>query len=233
MKINMKNQERTEMKWPARIRIIPTLLVASAALLMTCCGYGLQTSHNELIEKEGVRRIYVKPLINNTFKPGIENVVYNALVRTLLAHHRVKLTSSINDADAILDGAVVEAQFGVSGSTTATALPPLGLSIPSKDGPPAPPKLIQVPGDTQVASIYTASLTCSFSLYRPTPLPPGRKAAIWSGGFSNARPFPASNQLDVPGTTSALINESEFERALSDIATSMMEDLHEQMLAMF
>ena len=41
------------------------------------------------------------------------------------------------------------------------------------------------------------------------------------------------NQLGVIGNTSALINDSEFERSLADLAASMMGDLHESMLAMF
>ena len=60
-----------------------------------------------------------------------------------------------------------------------------------------------------------------------------KRSVIWSSTFSRSKPFPGANQLDVPGTTSSLINDSEFDRALSDLSRSMMDDVHESMLAMF
>jgi hypothetical protein len=56
---------------------------------------------------------------------------------------------------------------------------------------------------------------------------------LWSGGFSKSKPFPANNQLGVFGTTSALINESEFDRVLRDLAEGIAADMHESMLAGF
>jgi DNA polymerase III delta subunit len=187
------------------------LLTVLPFALLAGCGYTLQNSHSEMLEKEGIRTIYVKPLINNTFKPGIENVVYNALIRTLLSHGRVKLAHNEADADAVLQGNVDSAAFTVAGLTTASALPPGISSTPGID--------LQ---NTQVASVYSAYLSCDFTLVRRV-VPPGKRKVVWSAPFSRSLPFASANQLDVPGTTSALINESEFERALADMAVSMMK----------
>jgi hypothetical protein len=200
-------------------------LLFSLMPLLSGCGYAFQNSKNPLAEKEGVRKIYVKPLVNNTYKPGIENVVYNALIRTLSVHRRVVLVNRADDADAELSGSVGAAGYGMSAAVNANQL----LGFPRNGG-----ALGQ--GDQrstiQIAYEYSASLTCTFSLTR-VHHEPGRKDAIWGAGFSRNKLFNAANQLGPQGDTSALINESEFDRALSDLAASMMDDVHESMLAMF
>lgn len=207
----------------ARHLWIPILALVSA-LSSAGCGYVLQNSHSELLDKEGIRKVYVKPLFNATYKPGVENVVYNALIRTILAHRRVKVVQHESDADAVLQGTVTQAQFASIAGAAASSLPPTLTA-------PIPGSGLDI-GNITIASVYNATLGCSFSLVRTVNIP-GKKALVWSGAFTRNEPFPASNQLDVPGTTSALINESEFERALSDMATNMMGDVHESMLAMF
>jgi hypothetical protein len=83
-----------------------------------------------------------------------------------------------------------------------------------------------------IATEYEATLSCSFVLTRTHPVP-GKRAILWTSSFSRGAPFAGNNQLGVQGDTSALINQSEFERKLVDLAASMMGDLHESMLAMF
>jgi hypothetical protein len=192
--------------------------LAALLFLVSGCGYTLQNSHNPLADREGVRRVYVSPLVNNTYKGGVENLVFNALVRVLAAHHRITLVQNPEDADAILNGTVAEAFSAASAATSAANLNPVGLLNR---------------GDVIVASEYTAVLTCRFDLLRRGAIPPGKKATLWTSTFSRSKPFPAANQVGSLGTTSALINDSEFDRALSDLASSMMGDVHESMLAMF
>ena len=186
------------------------------------CGYGLQTSHNPLFLREGVRRVYVPPLVNNTYKAGVENVVYRNLIRTLVGSGKLVLVHSPEDSDAILQGTVQTALFGGSAASVATVagLNPLGLgaTLPAKD--------------FQISTEYMASLTCSFSLVRRNP-PRGKAAQLWGSSFSREKPFPAANQLGVLGATSSLINESEFDRTLNDLARSMMDDVQESMLSLF
>jgi len=188
-----------------------------SSFLFQGCGYTLQGSRNELLEKENIRRIYVQPMKNSTFKAGVEHVVYNALIRTLVAGRRVSIVKLPEEADAILIGSIVTAFAAISGSTNMTSLQPGNVFADDK---------------IVVGTIYVATLNCSFSLVRRN-VPPGQRATVWSSSFSRTKSYPAAIQLDVPGTTSSLINESEFDRALGDLAGSMMLDLHESMLAMF
>jgi hypothetical protein len=206
---------------------IPSLvipLLAGILLLsgsgVTGCGYSFQNSHNPLEYREGIRRVYVSPVINNTYKPGVENLVYNQLIRIFSSHRRVAVVQDPEQADAVLQGTVVDALYAGGPGTTVINLNPQGLG----QALPTAPFVI--------STIYTANLNCAFSLIRRNSLP-GKKGIVWASSFARSKQFPASNQLDVPGTTSALINESEFDRALQDLAHSMMDDLHESMLAMF
>lgn len=189
------------------------------ALFLGGCGYTLQVSNNPLL-KQGIRKIYVPPVSNSTYKPGVESTVYNNLIRTILAHKKIILVHNPQKADAVLYGSVNTAMFSSAAGTTVGGLNPQGLggSLPT-----AP---------FVISTIYTANLACSFSLVRTKPKK-GQDSTVWSATFNRSEPFPASNQLDVPGTTSALINDSEFDRALSDLSRSMMDDVHESMLAMF
>jgi hypothetical protein len=193
------------------------LAVLAFLTVLTGCGYGFQTSHSPLSEKEGIRKIYVASLVNNTYKPGVENIVYNAVLQSLSAHRRVKLVSSPDQADAILKGFVNGASYVSDASATSTS-----TYIPTN----------LAAENVLIATEYVADLNCSFSLERLHPQP-GQRKIVWTSGFDRTTPFGASNQIGVLGTTSALINESEFDRALSTMAISMGEDVHESMLAMF
>ena len=199
-----------------------SLISSLMLLLVQGCGYSLQGSRNELLEKEQIRRIFVQPLKNDTYKAGIENVMYNALIKTLAAGRRVVLVKQPEQADAILAGTVHMAAPSISGSTTMNYLSPASVS--------SNPNLVNP--NIVVATVYVATLHCSFNLIRRNP-PPGKRDAVWSSTFTRTKSYPAATQLDVPGTTSSLINESEFDRALSDLAGPMMQDVHESMLAMF
>jgi len=196
------------------------LLAVVLGLGFVGCGYTFQNSKNPLYLKEGVQKIYLQPMVNNSYKPGIENVLYNNLVRTLSIHQRVTLVSSKDDADAVLSGTIDWAGYGTSANSSVAGLRPipLGVGLPTAGFP--------------VATEYMASLSCNFVLTR-TKSKKGKKSVVWASSFSRAKPFPAANQLGVPGTTSALINDSEFDRAISDLSRSMMDDVHESMVGMF
>lgn len=183
---------------------------------MAGCGYGFQSSRNPLKEKYGIERVYVAPVANDSFKAGVENLVYNQVVKRITTHGRLKLVSRPEDAEATLSGTVGSAEYGPSASTTADKLFPLGRGQP----------------DTAVASLYTANLACSFTLGRRAS-EARRESQVWAGSFSRAKSFPGNNQIGAFGTTSPLINDSEFDRALFDLAESIASDLHESLLAVF
>jgi hypothetical protein len=186
-----------------------------AALFLSACAYSFQSSRNPLAEREGIRRIYIASVVNNSYKPGVENLIYNTVQRALSMHRRVVLVDRPEEADGLLQGTVNNASATVNAITSAAALDPPGV------GP-----------DAGVASEYLATLDCSFTLLRQKSVP-GKNDVVWTGGFTKARPFPGNNRVGVLGTTSALINESEFERMLQEIALRMAEDVHESMLAQF
>jgi hypothetical protein len=196
--------------------------IAGLAIWAMGCGYTLQNSKSPLFEKEGVSRIYVKPVINNSYKAGVENMVYNALMRSLSASRRVVLVHDPEQSDAVLQGTVV----------TADAIP--GPTAQSENlSKKATNRVdLSIPTGIPVTTEYTAALTVNFSLTRTKPSLKKRNN-IWSANFDRRQPFPAANQLGPVGTTSALINDSQFDRALSELAQKMMVDVNESMLGMF
>ena len=186
------------------------------------CGYMFQNSRNSVLEEQGIHSIYISPLINNTYKPGVENLVYNQVVKRIATHRRVGMTGKPENADVVLRGSVDYAEYVVASSSTADTIFPSGV-IPSLTGP----------SDLVVATSYSAILRCTFSLVRSHPTRDKKTGLLWASGFSKSKNFPGNNQLDIFGTTSPLINDSEFNRALRDIAEGIASDLHESMLSMF
>lgn len=183
------------------------------------CGYTLQGVHSQILEKEGIRRIFIAPVINNSYKSGVENQVYNALLKKLANQYSIIFVRSPEEADAVLQGVVQSALYAMSAPTTGDQLPksPGGTGDFSK---------------IQIASVYQSRLDCSFSLVRRNP-PSGKPAEVWNVSLSRTLPFPGANQLGALGTTSALINESEFDRSLSEMAQAMALDVRESILNRF
>ncbi len=179
------------------------------------CGYTLQNSRSNSLREEGIEKIYIAPVKNLTFKPGLENVFYNELVQILRAGRRVKIVERPENSDAILQAQVVQAVYVPTASTSADSIFPVGV--------PA----ILIP----VATEYQADVTSSFLLSRQKAGMP--TTAVWESGFTRSRRFAANNQKIEYGSTSGLINESEFERTIREIAHGMMMDVHEAMLARF
>lgn len=188
---------------------------AALSFCLSGCGYTLQTSSSPLREQYGIEKIYVEPIVNNSYKPGVENIVYNELLRTLNGGRRVQIVRNEKDADAILRGSVSGADSVPGASIPANRLKPVESG----------------PSNVFVAIEYMATLSCEFKLLRAVDGKPGKM--IWNSGFSRSHAYPGNNQLGVAGATSQLINESEFDRVLGDLARMMMDELHESMLAMF
>ncbi len=197
------------------------ILCLAAWVSLGGCGYTLQTSKNPIYDELGIHRVYVAPLVNDTYKPGVENLVYNEVVKTISQNRRVKVVQNIEDADAVLSGTVNSAYYATLATTGGDSL------YPSKELPG-----LAGPANIRVSSFYGANLGCSFSLKYRKPRK-GKSDELWSSGFSRNKSFPGNNQMGVFGTTSALINDSEFDRALRELAEGISNDLHESMLAMF
>lgn len=196
---------------------------AACLLALSGCGYTLQNSRSNELAEIGIHRVFIAPLGNNSFKAGVEQVVFNSLQRTLTQGGRVKVVNRAEEADAVVEGVVIDARSTVSVSTPARQQRSAGdVALNEEDAV----------GNVLVASEYLAYLECRFSLIKRKPREKER-SQVWSGTFARARPFPGSNALGILGNTSGLINDTEFDRALFELARSMMGDVHESMLARF
>lgn len=231
--MNSPTRQKSALHWSSQLITAAAgiSLLGGVALTHSSCGYSLQRSNSPHLARRGIRKVYVAPVVNNTYKAGVENLVYNALLKAIASGGGVRLVSDKDEADAILTGTVTTAQYALASSTSAKDLNPKNTG----------------PSDRQVATLYQASLGCAFALERtrlpkpPKKLPAGvtpESAAdfakhIWSSSFGRSKNFSANTQLGVLGTTAALINDSEFDRALHDLAESMMGDVHESMTALF
>ncbi len=196
-------------------------LLLGLLLLEVGCGYTLNNRRREELAKVGVRTVFVKPIENNSYKPGVENSLYNHVVATLAATRSFRIVLSESEADAILVGSVINASTRVVAS-------PLGSQV----FPSGRIKGITGPSDRLIASIYSLNLRSFFSLNR-TARSGQSGEVIWSAEFSRDQVYTGNNQLGPYGTTSALINESEFYRALELVGEAMATDIHESITARF
>jgi len=201
----------------ANHRYLKLLAIFAGLILLPACGYSLRTSQfQSRLSRDGISRIYIHPIANDTFRPGIENVVFNAVMRSMGGTTGVRATSNLAQADAELFGTVTRVDRPVSGQTKASDLSPKNLGSSS----------------ILVAVEYQAVLDCSFILKR-RPRAELASAEIWKGSFSRSKPFPGNNQIWSLGSTSALINDSELDRSLTDIAEQMGRDVVQSMLETF
>jgi hypothetical protein len=188
---------------------------AGSGVGLSGCSYAFENSRTNSLKDINVTSIYVAPAKNLSFKPGVENVVYNELVQALLTGHRVKLVDRPELADALLETRIERALYTRSADTDAASVFPIAVNA------------IQI----RVATEYQAEVLCSFHLKRQRA---GVGAeTLWESSFSRQRRFAANNQKIEFGTTSGLINESEFDRTLQEVAHGMMQDVQEAMVARF
>jgi hypothetical protein len=82
----------------ARAAVLPVVLVALAG-----CGYQAVRYRSAL---PGVETLAIGPLANDTFEPGLESVVLDALRREALARGGLRLVEDPKAADLVLSGAV-------------------------------------------------------------------------------------------------------------------------------
>jgi outer membrane lipopolysaccharide assembly protein LptE/RlpB len=111
---------------------LAVLLAPLAAVALGGCGYSLRTSL-----PPGIQSIHVPVLENRTQEPGIEDFITQALTQAVVQSGRVRIARNAQDADAVLEGAVVEYRlnaisFDRSANVTFYRLI-IGLSLVFKD----------------------------------------------------------------------------------------------------
>ncbi len=187
-------------------------LALTLMLALSSCGYSLRGNTRVFFENHQIRTLYVAPVKNNSYKGGVEILLYNALRKRIAQGGYVRIVDSVNQADAQINASVLAADYKPSGITTADQIAPIRTG----------------PSNVQIASAYNVSLQVQFDLELLK-----TKAKIWSDSLSRQKTFLASTYLGALGTTSALINESDFERVLGDLAGNVVIDAEESMNSIF
>jgi hypothetical protein len=220
------------------------------------CGYRFRgySSEENPWAQEGIRTVYVRPMGNVTFKTGVEDYVFNSVVRTLASSGMFKVVFNARDADAELTGVVTGAGEGVDaagGAHDSLAQSYNRLILESRDrgevwNAPAPgvaagsmePVSPSVFGPLfnpylgGVGWIYVVSVSCNFSLVRSRPME-GKKPLVWSGAIGRSTKIVSINQLGVFGATTSYFKESEVHRAYRELASRISGDLVETMSSQF
>jgi hypothetical protein len=116
-----------------RRRAVAVLLAPVAvSLLLGGCGYSMRTSL-----PPGIKSVFVPVLENKTAEPGIEDFITQALVQAVVQGARVRIARSAQEADATLEGSIVEYRlvslsFDNSANVTSYRLI-IGLALTFKD----------------------------------------------------------------------------------------------------
>ena len=79
------------------------LLVVLAALALSGCGYSFVRYGSGLGD---VRRVAIRGLANDSFEPGVETLVSEALAREFLRRGALRLVDTPETADLVIGGAV-------------------------------------------------------------------------------------------------------------------------------
>ena len=178
------------------------------------CGYSWLGSNNPWNAK-GVQSVYIQTLRNDTLKAGVEVPFTSALVKEFAKGGRFKIVSNELDADAVVSGSVATASSAVGGSTTVPAITKDKVALATLE-------------DYVIATDYTASASIIVNLTRKVD---GK--VLWSQTLNRSKSYPGNNRYGLQGTTSVLINSSQEQFALIEIARFLASDAYENMLEAF
>jgi hypothetical protein len=176
------------------------------------CGYTLRGNSRVFFDQNGIKALYVAPVKNDSFKAGVEIIVYNALRKRIAQGGYVRIVDQKSLADGEVRATVGNATYSPAGITTADQLAPVQTG----------------PSNIQIASAYLVNLTISFEMESLR-----ERRVLWSDSITRQKSFSASTYLGALGTTSALINESDFERTLGELSSGIVMDAEESMNSIF
>lgn len=182
-------------------------------ILASGCGYHMRGAERPFFKIHNVNTLYVHPVQNNSYKAGVEITVYNAIRKRFSQGGYIRLVDKPDQADAKISATVNEAAYSPLAITTADKIPYVGTN--------------SGPGSVQIASSYSVKLSVAFSLTDE------KGAGLWSDVVTRNKSFAASNYMGTLGSTSALINEGEFERTLNDLSVSIATDAEESINTLF
>ena len=208
---------------PSALKIFISTGVAVASFGLSSCGYNLRGDNRAFFEVHHIRTLYVAPAKNNSYKAGAEINIYNALRKRIALGGYVRLVDNPDVADAVMNEVVVEAGYAPVGITTADQLTSAPIVVSGPNGNPTIVSPFSGPSNVQVASICAAKLRVHFVLND------NKGRGLWAEDFSRYENFTNSTYIGAQGNTSGLINASEFERALSDLSTTIVTDAEESL----
>ena len=191
------------------MNLMPILLV----LMLSSCGYHMRGEERPFFKIHNINTLYVYPVKNNSYKAGVEITVYNALRKRFSQGGYLRLVDKPELADAQIAATVSEATYTPLAITTADKIATTN-SVPG-------------PGSVQIASSYQVNLSVQFVLNDQ------KNKSLWSDVVAKSKSFAASNYLGTLGSTSALINEGEFERTLNDLSVGIATDAEESINTLF
>ena len=190
------------------------LLWVVLAIMSSGCGYSFSGLKNPWAAK-GIKTVYIRMVINNSLKAGIEIPFTTALAKEFERGGKVRVVSDEKDADGIV--------IGLIGSFASIINPSGVTSVASLSNSPD----AQALSDMLIASEYIAMANITVSLQkRDGPV-------LWSQTFSRPKVYPAGNRFGLQGTTSALIDASQEQLSLVEIAGFMAGDVYDTMFEAF
>ncbi len=181
-------------------------------LVFSGCGYTLRGNSRVFFDQNGIRTLYVAPVRNDSYKAGVEITVYNAIRKRIAQGGYVRIVDQRSLADGEIRATVLTATYSPAGITTADQLAPVQTG----------------PSNIQIASAYNVNLSISFEMEVLR-----NKKILWRDSLARQKSFSASTYLGALGTTSALINESDFERTLGELSSGIVMDAEESMNSIF
>ncbi len=176
------------------------------SLFLSACGYQFSGRSNPYA-RQGVYSVYVGNFVNASGNAGLDNIMRSAVVRELLRNQRLRVVSSLEEADAVLTGTVSEGLSRGSSEQTIEAVSKsavgLGLS------------------DVVVYSQYSASLAVAVTLS-------SRKLeTLFTQSYARSKAYPSAVQYGPAGNTTSLINDSQEKLAFQDLAKSLALDVYD------
>ena len=183
------------------------------ALLVSGCGYSWQATNNPW-KSQGIEKVYVNIMTNNSLRAGVEVPFTSAFVKAFSRGNKLKVVSSEADADAVLEATIESVDTTISSATT----------VPSLTTEKEASEL----SDMVIATEYAASASVSVRLQRTRD-----KVILISQNMARTKIYPSNNRFGLSGTTSVLINESQQQLALNEIAAVIAGDAYDTMLESF
>lgn len=219
-------------------------LLLTSGISLAACGFGLRKVDDTRFASWGVKRVFIPAIENRSQMAWIDPMIRSEWLKRLGTGGAVTVTPSIESADAKLLIRITEATRGGLAPTSAEALIPQGTvrpgahfhtmyqahlvmqvdlirvrAIPASRVPTEPEQSPAPPTSPQTPPSST-----------PESLPPSPAGTmLFTGTAARDLPFPANTRVSYFGTTSALINQTETERAMVEIAEQMVLDLYFQM----